>query len=80
MVYLIFILFLLWTNWLTAGVYNIVHPYKDKIIESYRNRGGEGQPQKGIGISPEEMIPLSVQGQVRHVLVLIILFIGFDYY
>ena len=49
---------------LTIGVYNIVHPYKDQIISCHRERGGIGHPAKGIGISPEEMIPLSVQGQV----------------
>jgi serine/threonine-protein kinase ATR len=50
-----------------SGIYNIYHPRYDDIIHAYEQRR-ENLPTKGICASKEEMLPLSVQGQVQRLI------------
>lgn len=47
-----------------SGVYNIIHPHRDKFIRGALKRG-ETLPTKGIGPAKEELLPLSVSGQAQ---------------
>lgn len=44
------------------GVYNIQHPHRERLLKAAH------KPVKGIGVSKEEMLPLSVQGQVHRLI------------
>eukprot|EP01038_Epipyxis_sp_PR26KG_P009200 gene9200-12410_t len=46
------------------GIYNISHPNREKIIANYKRRN-EPLPARGLGALQDEMLPLSVQGQVQ---------------
>jgi serine/threonine-protein kinase ATR len=46
------------------GVYNILHPQREKFIRGSTKRG-EPMPTKGLGPSKEELLPLSVSGQAQ---------------
>jgi hypothetical protein len=50
-----------------SGVYNIVHPYADRIIEAYHRRN-ETLPEYGLGAAKEDGLPLSVSGQVQRLI------------
>lgn len=49
------------------GVYNIAHPHREKFLRGASKRG-ELAPVRGIGVSKDEMLPLSVQGQVQRLI------------
>jgi hypothetical protein len=46
------------------GVYNLIHPHRDKFIHGSLKRR-EPLPSKGIGPSKDELLPLSVSGQAE---------------
>lgn len=46
------------------GVYNVVHPLRQEILQGYYRRK-ETIPAIGLGSKPEERFPLSVTGQVK---------------
>ena len=49
-------------------MYNIVHPYRNKIIANYLAKQ-KPPPLKGIGVSKEELLlPLSVEGQAQRLI------------
>lgn len=51
-----------------TGVYNLVHPQRDKIVNFYRKKGGS-VVAKGVGSTIEDtQLPLSVQGQVQRLI------------
>jgi len=51
-----------------SGVYNLVHPQREKIVNFYRKKGG-GAVAKGVGSTIEDThLPLSVQGQVQRLI------------
>lgn len=45
-----------------TGVYNIIHPQRERLLKA------ANKPTKGIGVAKEEMLPLSVQGQVHRLI------------
>lgn len=49
------------------GMYNIVHPHRDKFMRGASKRG-EPTPVRGIGVAKSEILPLSVQGQVQRMI------------
>jgi serine/threonine-protein kinase ATR len=49
------------------GVYNVVHPHREKFVRAAARRN-EPAPARGIGVSKEEMLPLSVPGQVQRLI------------
>jgi hypothetical protein len=50
-----------------SGIYNIVHPHREKFLRAAAKRN-ELPPARGIGVSKEEMLPLSVPGQVQRLI------------
>jgi serine/threonine-protein kinase ATR len=50
-----------------SGIYNIVHPHREKFLRAATKRN-ELPPARGIGVSKEEMLPLSVPGQVQRLI------------
>ena len=50
-----------------GGVYNIRHPKAQRIRENYATRKEPG-PFMGIGASKEDLLPLSVSGQVQRLI------------
>ena len=56
------------------GVYNLTHPYRDKLLRQFTKRlssaagGGVAadRPVRGMGVAEDEaQLPLSIQGQVE---------------
>lgn len=50
-----------------SGVYNITHPLSDKIRRDCAKRK-HAYPPRGVGALPEEVLPLSVDGQVQRLI------------
>lgn len=50
-----------------SGVYNIMHPHREKFVRAATRRN-EPIPARGIGVAKEEMLPLSVPGQVQRLI------------
>ena len=47
-----------------SGVYNVMHPLRERLLRGAQQRG-EILPTRGVGACREEMLPLSVPGQVQ---------------
>ena len=50
-----------------SGVYNIVHPHREKFIRAAIKRD-EPPPSRGIGVAKSDMLVLSVSGQVQRLI------------
>jgi phosphatidylinositol kinase/protein kinase (PI-3 family) len=50
-----------------SGIYNIMHPHRDKLITAAAKRG-DIPPSRGIGSSRDELLPLSVMGQAQRLI------------
>ena len=50
-----------------SGLYNLTHPNFDKITKAYYNRK-QIPPSLGLGACKEEILPLSVSGQVSRLI------------
>lgn len=49
------------------GVYNLTHPYREKIIRTM-NKRNLILPSKGLGASKDDFLPLSVAGQTQRLI------------
>jgi len=51
-----------------SGVYNLMHPHRNKFVD-FANRRHRGIiPSRGLGASKEEQLPLSVAGQTQRLI------------
>jgi serine/threonine-protein kinase ATR len=49
------------------GIYNVMHPHRDKLLNGAVQKG-DLPPSRGIGPSRDELLPLSVAGQVQRLI------------
>lgn len=49
------------------GIYNVMHPHREKLLNGAVQKG-DLPPSRGIGPSRDELLPLSVAGQVQRLI------------